>query len=108
MQNIEYTENAITVGPVKEFTLNDHIDTANSLLSAVTDSYEKMNSANDENANQAAKDAVSEVINLYGDRIEALKKEDFSTWSASDLSDLSIELSHVISAIREARDLLNT
>lgn len=108
MNDIQYEINAAPIGPVKDFDINDHISTANSLLDAVTDSYGKMNALVSENTSEEAKKAVENVEKLYAERIEELKQADFSTWSAEDLSDLSTELSYIITAIREARDLLGS
>lgn len=106
MKYIEHTENAAIIGPDKEFTLEDCIHSANNLLAAVNDSYEKMNTAAGESSDESAKEAASKVISQYGARIEELNKEDFSTWSEEDLSALTTELSYIITAIREVRDLL--
>ena len=77
-------------------------------MDAVTDSYGKMNALVNENTSEEAKKAVENVEKLYAERIEELKQADFSTWSAEDLSNLSTELSYIITAIREARDLLGS
>ena len=105
---ITYEENMIVVGPTKEFTLEDHVQTANELLAAVTDSYQQMlDSTTNSSASAKGINAAEKVREKYDARIEELKATDFSTWSAEDLSELSLELSNIISAIREARDLLS-
>lgn len=102
-------ENMIVVGPTKEFTLEDRINTANNLLSAVTDSYQKMSDlAAEASAPKKGINAAKQVKEKYATRIEELQTADFSTWSAEDLSALALEISDIISAIREARDLLST
>ncbi len=107
-QPIAYEEKMIVVGPTKEFTLEDHIQTANELLVAVTDSYQQMiDSTTNPSASAKGIKAANKVREKYEARIEELKSADFSTWSADDLSELSLELSNIISAIRKARDLLN-
>lgn len=107
MYDIQHEATAVTIGPTKEFDKNDLISTATGLLDAVTDSYGKMHAAVNESTSNKAKKAVENVENLYAERIETLKNEDFSNWSEEDLSDLSTELSYMITAIREARDLIN-
>ncbi len=96
------------IGPSKEFTLEDYILSANSLLDAVLDSYQIMTDlAASDTAPKKGVKAAKKVTEKHLTRIEELKTADFSTWSAEDLSALSLELSDMISDIREVRDLLN-
>ena len=106
-KEIKQEVTAITVGPVKELDHEEHISSVNNLLDAVVDSYGKMNASVNESTDKDAINAAKNVEKLYGARIEELKQADFSTWSEEDLFILSSELSNMITAIREARDLLN-
>ncbi len=109
MKSIHFQEKILPIGPVEEFTIENGIKSVTQNLASVTDSYGQMISlAESENASSAGKDAANNVTEKYAARIEEIKSIDFSTLSLEDLSSLSSELSHIITAIREARDLLNT
>ncbi len=106
MKPLTHSENMMVVGPSKEFTLEDHIQTANELLAAVNDSYQKMTALTAESdASPEAVKAGEQITAQYSARIAELNDADFSTWSADDLSDLTTELSNIISDIRAVRDL---
>lgn len=97
----------IVVGPVTEFTLENQIKGVQNTYQNVCDSYAKLQElANTENASKKGRKTAIKVEKNYAERIEELEEIDFSQLTTDELLSLSIELTDMITAIREAKDAL--
>lgn len=103
-----FEEDVMPAGPVISLTLEEKADNTKDLLSSVQDSYGIMTELSQkEDAPKKGVKAAKKVQKKYEARLKELAEADFSDFSVSELDDISEELSNIISAIREARDLLN-
>ncbi len=100
-----------SIKPASPITTPTHEETAEnaaSLLGSAQDSFNRMNeAAHNENAPEKGVKAADAVAEKYKDRLEELAETDFSACSDEELSDIMQEISNIITAIREARDLIN-
>lgn len=103
----EVYDSEIVIGPVTEFTLENQIKGVQNTYQNVCDSYAKMQElVNEKGASKKGRKAASKVENKYDKRIQELSEMDFSKLTTDELLSLSIELTDMITAIREARDAL--
>ncbi len=94
--------------PVNDFTLEKLVENTGDLLNSALESYQIMtDDAARTDAPQKGIKAAKKVQKQYGERLTELKAADLSGYSSEDLYSLSEEISNIISAIREARDLLS-
>lgn len=93
--------------PNTEVTLESKIENAVSMCSFLQNSYAKMQelSAAD-NATPDGVKAAKKVEEQYSDRISELSTLDFSSMSEDELDSYIIEMTNLITVIREARDAL--
>lgn len=97
----------VAVGPVTEFTLENQIKSVQNTYQNVCDSYAKMEElAKAKTASGKGQKAAAKVRKNYAERIEELSEIDFSQMTSDELLSLSVELTDMITAIREARDAL--
>lgn len=97
----------VVVGPVTEFTLENQIKGVENTCQNVCASYAKMQElAAEETASKKGKKAAVKVEENYAERIEALSETDFSRLTTDELLSLSVELTDMATAIREALDAL--
>ena len=106
--NISSEEQMVPLGPTMEPTFENILNGTNNLLLSVRDSYNIMTElATKDSAPSEGIEAAESVRKKYNDRLTELENTDLSSYSIEDLEVLSSELSDMITAIREARDLLN-
>lgn len=99
---------AKVIGPEVEPTFENQLEGARQSYENVCDSYAKMQElAEAESASKAGKEAAAAVEKKYADRIAELADMDFSQLTSEELLSVSLECTDMISAIREARDVLN-
>lgn len=100
---------AKTIGPSNEATVENLLAGAVQSYENVCDSYARMQElAVSDSASEKGKEAAAKVEEEYADRIAELAKMDFSQLSSEELLSISLECTDMISAIRKARDVLNT
>lgn len=106
VENLEYRP-AKVIGPTTEFTLENQIAGVTQSYDNVCDSYAKMQELSGaEDAPLKGKKAAAKVEKKYANRIAELADSDFTQMTSEELLSLSVELTDMISAIREARDAL--
>lgn len=93
--------------PNTETTLETKRESATNMCNFLKDSYEKMQEL------AAADDAAPDGINAakaveedYADRLNELFALDFSTMDEDEIDSCMVEMTNLITAIREARDAL--
>lgn len=102
------TEEIKPASPVIDFTFEELVENTDNLLNSVLDSYQIMTeAAQQSDAPKKGIKAADKVQKEYAERLAELKDTDLSGYSPEELYSLSEELSDIITAIREARDLLN-
>lgn len=102
-----YTEAIQPASPITTPTHEEKAEDTASLLSSAQDSFQIMNEmAEEESAPEDGVKAAEAVRKKYKSRLEELAETDFSACSDDELSEFSFEISDIITAIREARDLL--
>ena len=107
MEIYESDTTPVVVGPVTEFTLENQIKGVENTCQNVCGSYAKMQElAAEETASKKGKKAAAKVEENYAERIEALSETDFSLLTTDELLSLSVELTDMATAIREALDTL--
>ncbi len=96
------------INPETNVTFEKQVNATNNLLSATQDSYKTMLSLSEStSASKKGTRAANKVTQTYASRIDELAKIDFFALSSEELDAISFELSDIITAIREARDLLD-
>lgn len=106
---IEYSsaESIQPASPSVTPTLEELAEDTATLLKSAQDSYNTMNeNAEKETASQDGVKAAEAVSQKYKSRLDELEEADLSTYSYEELQELQQEISGIITAIREARDLL--
>lgn len=94
--------------PNTEVTLESKIESAEDMRSFVQSSYDKMQElAAEDNASPDGIDAAKKVEEEYSERIEELAALDFSAMNENEIDTLLIEMTNLITPIREARDALS-
>lgn len=103
-----FTAPAKPASPVITPTPEEKAENTASLLKSAQDSFNRMNeAAQDKTATKEGIKAAEAVCEKYKSRLEELAETDFSSCSDEELTDLMKEISNIITAIREARDLIN-
>lgn len=98
----------LPVGPTTEPTFENILSGTNNLLVSTRDSYNIMTElATRDSAPKKGIKAAQKVEKKYSARLAELENADLSSYSMEELEEISIELSNMITAIREARDLLS-
>lgn len=93
--------------PVTTPTHEERAENTGSLLNSAQDSLNKMNEmAEKESAPEEGVKAAEAVNEEYKSRLEELAEADLLSYSDDELIELSLEISNIITAIRQARDLL--
>lgn len=100
-------EDIMPVGPILNPTLEERAKNTESLLSFVQDSYQIMIKLSEkEKAPKRGIKTAEKVKKKYAERLKEWERTDFLRLSASELYNITEELSNAVSAIRKARDLL--
>ena len=93
--------------PVITYTHEERAENTGSLLDSAQDSFNIMNEmAEKESAPEEGVKAADAVREEYKSRLEELADADLLSYSDDELIELSLEISNIITAIRQARDLL--
>lgn len=93
--------------PQTEATLESKRESAADMRSFLQSSYEKMQELADaEGASLDGVKAAKNVEEKYAERLDELFSLDFSTMSENEIDALLIEMTNLITPIREARDAL--
>lgn len=101
------TEAIKPASPTTNPTPEEKAETVSTLLSSAQESYQIMNEmAKKESAPEDGVEAAEAVQEKYKSRLEELAEDDLSAYSFDELNELAFEISDIITAIREARDLL--
>lgn len=100
-------DNINHLAPNTEITLETKIENADDMRSFLQSSYTKMQElASADDASPDGKKAAKAVEEQYADRLTELFALDFSTMSEDEIDSYLIEMTNLITVIREARDAL--
>ena len=94
--------------PDKEPTHEDMVDGVLDLCAAAQDSYTRMmDAASQDGADKKGVREAERVCKTYGQRLAELAELDYGAMQNEEIIQYMEEISNIISAIREVRDILN-